>query len=90
MRGVHRPGRLREYNREENSHLSIRRRERKMPGIKSQASAPRPLRAHEAIHDTFGLQRHVISRIFRARVDSVETRAVAWAKSCVLQEILRD
>lgn len=31
----HRPGRLRENNRAENSHLPIRRRERKMPGFKA-------------------------------------------------------
>lgn len=90
MRGVHRPGRLREYNREENSHLSIRRRERKMLGIKSQASALRVPTTHTGIYNTFGLQRHVISRIFRALVDSIEARAVAWAKSYVVQEILRD
>lgn len=33
----HRPGRLRNNNRAENSHLSIRRRERKMQGFKSRA-----------------------------------------------------
>ena len=31
----HRPGRLRDNNRAENSHLSVRRRERKMQGFKS-------------------------------------------------------
>jgi putative transposase len=35
----HRPGRLRENNRAENSHLAIRRRERKMQVFQSQASA---------------------------------------------------
>ena len=38
---LHRPGRLRENNRAGNSHLPIRRRERKMQGFKSQASAQR-------------------------------------------------
>lgn len=38
---LHRPGRLRENNRAENSHLPIRRRERKMQGSKSQAPAQR-------------------------------------------------
>jgi transposase-like protein len=38
---LHRPGRLREKNRVENSHLPIRRRERKMQGFKSQTSTQR-------------------------------------------------
>ena len=38
-RHLHRPGRLRENNRVENSHLPIRRRERQQWGFKSQASA---------------------------------------------------
>ena len=36
----HRPGRLRENNRAENSHLVIRRRERKRQKFKSQGGAP--------------------------------------------------
>ena len=39
MEDRHRPGRLRENNRAENSHLPIRRRERKMQGFKSLPSA---------------------------------------------------
>jgi len=42
---LHRPGRPRENNRAENSHLPIRRRERKMMGFRSQASAQRFHRA---------------------------------------------
>ena len=42
----HRPGRLRENNRAENSHLPIRRRERKMQGLKSLPSAQRFLTTH--------------------------------------------
>ena len=42
----HRPGRLRENNRAENSHLPIRRRERKMQGFKSLPSAQRFLTTH--------------------------------------------
>lgn len=45
----HRPGRLRENNRAENSHLPIRRRERKMLGFKSLPSAQRCLETHAAI-----------------------------------------
>jgi len=41
LQNRHRPGRLRENNRAENSHLPIRRRERKMQGFKSQTSAQR-------------------------------------------------
>ena len=79
--GVHRPGRLRENNRAENSHLPIRRRERKMLGFKSQSSAQRFLTTHAAIYNAFDLQRHMISRptlrLFRARAESVWARAVA-------------
>ena len=39
LRHIHRPGRLRENNRAENSHLPIRRRERQQQRFKSQASA---------------------------------------------------
>ena len=41
LRHLHRPGRLRENNRVENSHLPIRRRERQQQRFKSQASAQR-------------------------------------------------
>ena len=58
----HRPGRLQENNRAENSHLPIRRRERKMQLFKSKASAQRFLTTHSAIYNTFNLQPHLISR----------------------------
>lgn len=58
----HRPGRLRENNRAENSHLPIRRRERKMQLFKSQASAQRFLTTHASVYNTFYTQRHLISR----------------------------
>jgi transposase-like protein len=74
---IHRPGRLRDNNWVENSHLPIRRRERQQQGFKSQASAQCLLTTHAAIYNTFNVQRHLISRPtlrrFRAEAE------VAWA-----------
>src|SRR5918992_2303234 len=53
---------LRKNNRVENSHQVVRRRERKMQRFKSARSAQRFLSAHAAVHNTFALQRHLISR----------------------------
>ena len=79
--GIHRPGRLRENNRAENSHLPIRRRERKMQLFKSQASAQRFLTIHAGVYNTFYTQRPLISRStlrqFRAEADA------AWAAATV-------
>jgi len=77
MRHLHRPGRLREKNRVENSHLPIRRRERQQQRFKSQAPAQRFLTTLAAIYKIFDTQRHLISRqtLRRFRAEA----ATAWA-----------
>ena len=81
LRHIHRPGRLRENNRIENSHLPIRRREREQQLFKSRASAQRFLTTHSAIYNTFNIQRHLISRptlrSFRSEADAAWAAAVA-------------
>ena len=62
LTGQHRPGGMRENNRAENSHLVIRRRERKQQKFKSQGSAQRFLSSHRANYNTFNLQPHLIRR----------------------------
>jgi transposase-like protein len=54
--------RLRKNDRAENSHQAVRRRERKMQRFKSARSAQRFLSMHAAVHNTFNLQRHLVSR----------------------------
>ena len=67
---------LRKNNRAENSHQVVRRRERKMHRFKSAGSAQRFLSIHSAAHNTFNVQRHLVSRrtlrLFRAEA------AQAW------------
>ena len=77
----HRPGRLRDNNRAENSHLPIRRRERKMQRFKSQASAQRFLTTHAAIYNAFNVQRHLIRRptLRRFRAEAMATWTAATA-----------
>ena len=53
---------LRKNNRAENSHLPVRRRERKMQRFKSPGSAQRFLSVHAAVQNTFNVQRHLTSR----------------------------
>jgi transposase-like protein len=60
---------------------SHRRRERKMQRFKSARSAQRFLSMHAAVHNTFNLQRHLVSRstlrIFRAEAANQWRYAVA-------------
>ena len=58
----HQPGRLQENNRAENSHLPVRRRERKMQRFKSQGQAQRFISPHSAIYNNFNIERHLGSR----------------------------
>jgi putative transposase len=69
LTGPHEQG-LRQNNRAENSHQAVRRRERKMHGFKSPGSVHRCLNMDAAVHNTFNLDRHLLSRrtlrLFRA------------------------
>ena len=79
----HRPGRTLNNNRAENSHLAVRRRERKQQKFKSQKSAQRFLSTHAAVYNVFNFQRHMISRpklrLYRAEADRVWVAATAAA-----------
>jgi putative transposase len=74
---------LRKNNRAENSHQPVRRRERKQQRFKSAGSAQRFLSAHAAVHNTFTLQRHLVSRrtlrIFRSEAEQAWRLATAAA-----------
>src|SRR5437016_8093120 len=74
---------LRKNNRAENSHQPVRRRERKLQRFKSARSAQRFLSMHAAVHNTFNLQRHLVSRstlrIFRAEATAHWQSAVTAA-----------
>src|SRR5258707_5603440 len=72
---------LRANNRAENSHQVVRRRKRQMQRFKSAGSSQRFLNMHAAVHNTFNLQRHLISRstlrAFRAEAAAQWQSAVA-------------
>src|ERR1700733_2709306 len=53
---------LRKNNRAENSHLPVRRRQRKMQRFKSPGSAQRFLSIHAVVHNSFNVQRNLVSR----------------------------
>ena len=52
----------RKNNRAENSHLTVRQRERRMQRFKSAKSAQIFLSIHACIYNIFNVQRHLISR----------------------------
>jgi len=66
-----------QYNRAENSHLPVRRRERRMQDFKSARSAQRFLNVHAAVHDTLARQRQLTSQA-TMRGFRVEARC-AWS-----------
>ena len=74
---------LRKNNRAKNSHQAVRRRERKTQQFKSARSAQRFLSMHAAVHNSFNLQRHLVSRstlrIFRAEAANQWRNAVSAA-----------
>ena len=72
---------LRKNNRAENSHQPVRRRERKQQRFKSAGSTQRFLSAHAAVHNTYNLDRPLISRCtLRAfRAEAVEQWRTATA-----------
>src|SRR5271154_1383353 len=70
---------LRKNNRAENSHQPTRRRERKIQCFKSPGSAQRFLSIHAAVHNTFNLQRHLVSRSTRR---AFRAEAAAQMASC--------
>ena len=72
LRHLHRPGRLRENNRVENSYLPIRQRERQQQRFKSQASAQRfqhPAPSHQQRHPSPHLRRGGVRLGGRGRLE---------------------
>src|ERR1700737_3650901 len=89
----HERGRWRN-NRAENSHQPTRRREHKMQGFKSAGSAQRFLSVHAAVHNTFNVQRHLLSgkthRAFRASAMQTWHEAVRSLPLCTRESALDD
>jgi putative transposase len=65
---------LRKNNRAENSHQVVRRRERKMQRFKSARLPQRFLSIHAAVHNTFNVQRHLVSRSALRKLRAEATR----------------
>lgn len=79
LQHLHKPGHLQGNNRAENSHLPIRRRERKMQGFKSRASAQRFLTTFAAVYNTYNTQRHLTRRWYMRQLR--EAAASEWMKA---------
>ena len=76
----HRPGRLRENNRAENSHLPIRRRERAMTRFRRMRTLQKFSSVHASFHNHFNQERHLVSReVYKQRRSAAlaEWRALA-------------
>src|SRR5215218_10512513 len=72
---------FRKNNRAENSHQPVRRRERKQQRFKSTGSAQHFLALQAPVHNTFSLQRHLVSRrtLRLLRAEAMETWQIATA-----------
>ena len=72
---------LRKNNRAENSHQPVRGRESKMQRFKSAGSGQRFLSIHAPVHNTFNLQRHLLSRrtLRTFRADALQAWQIATA-----------
>lgn len=77
---LHGSGRLRDDNGVENSHLPVRRRERKMQRFKSQGQAQRFASSHSTIYNTISIQRHLTSR---STMRDMRAAAMAGMECCV-------
>lgn len=77
----HAPGRSRENNRAENSHLPVRRRERKMQRFKSQCQVQQFISTYSAAYNSFSIERHLTSRNTKPylRAAAMEKRKTASA-----------
>jgi putative transposase len=77
----HHPGGMQKNNRAENSHLPIRRRERKQQKFKPRASAQKFVATHAAVYNVFNLQPRLIRRptLRQFRAEAHRTWAAATA-----------
>jgi|TARA_R100000231_G_C5265402_1_gene146953 transposase-like protein len=73
-------------NRAENSHLPIRKQERKMQKFKSPGSAQKFLNIHSATYNIFYTQRHLITRTYfkECRSEAFGIWKSATTAACVL------
>ena len=81
--GRHEEG-LRANTRAENSHQPVRRRERKMQGFKSPASAQRFVSLHAAVYNIFNARRHLIRRSTLRRFRAEAHQALERRDCCGL------